>query len=288
MKTHNITGALAAFSLLGVFGTLAYGNTVVVDRVAQDQTGGVIYGGDTVSGVNAETAQGGEFTLIPSDSTILNNYSSAAKVTDPDGGLTGEVGFESFCLETGLTYPIPPGIPTNPLNYAISPNILNASVYQPGLTVVLGTAWLYSQFAAGTLTGYAYTGQAATFGGTGWSSVRANDAAYLQAAIWYLEDQPGFTTYAEAGGSSNPFLNLLTAPTTSGGLGLSSISLAMASDPGGFNVDVINIGDPGVYQYQAQLVMGSPVKTTPDGGATVMMLGIAASGLALLRRKLRA
>ena len=288
MKIQQLSGALAAVSLFGVLSSAAYGNTVVVDRIDQTQISGVIYGGDTLSGVNNDTAQGGEFTLIPSDSTILNNYSSSAKVTDPDAGLTGQVGFESFCLETGLTYPMPPGIPTNPLNYAISPNILNASVYQPGLTITLGTAWLYSQFAAGTLTGYNYTNVTASFNGTGWSSPRADDAAYLQAAIWYLEDQPGFTTFASAGGLANPYLTLLTTPTISGGLGLSSLTAAMASDPGGFNVDVMNIGDAGVYQYQAQLVMGSPVKTTPDGGATVMMLGVAAGALALLRRKLTA
>jgi hypothetical protein len=288
MKIQQLSGALAAVSLLGVLSSAAYGNTVVVDRIAEDQIGGVIYGGDTLAGVNSDTAQGGEFTLIPSDSTILNNYSSSAKVTDPDAGLTGQVGFESFCLETGLSYPIPPGIPTNPLNYAISPNILNASSYQPGLTITLGTAWLYSQFAAGSLTGYNYTNATSNFTGTGWNSPRADDAAYLQAAIWYLESQPGFTTFASAGGSSNPFLTLLTTPTTSGGLGLSSLTSAFASDPGGFNVDVINIGTAGQYQYQAQLVMGSAVKTTPDGGATVMMLGVAAGGLALLRRRLAA
>jgi hypothetical protein len=283
---------LAAFSLLGLLGSTTFGSTVVVDRLdssVQGFPGGNIYGGATVSGVNSETDQGGEFTLIPSNSSILNNYVAATKVADPD--VSNEVGFQSFCLETGESYPAPPGLPTNALDYTISTQILNAPYYQPGLTVTLGTAWLYSQFAAGKLTGYAYSGSAAMFGGTGYSSARAADAAYLQAAIWYLEDQPGFTTYAAAGGSSNPFLNLLTAPTTSGGLGLASLTLAMAADAGGYGVDVINIGDPSStpslnYDYQAQLVIGGPA--VPDGGATVMLLGVAAGGLALLRRKLRA
>jgi len=285
MKSQILSGALVA-GLLGVLGSTAFSSTVTIDRIDQMQSGGVIYGGDTLSTVSTDTADGGEFTLIPSDSSLLAAYSPLAKVTDPDSGLVGDVGFESFCLETGLSYPIPPGIPTNPLNYVVSPNILNAPSYQPGQTITLGTAWLYSQFALGTLTGYAYTGQAAMFNGStfSWYSARADDAAYLQAAIWYLESQPG-VTYTAAGGSSNPFLNLLTASTGSGGLGLSSITSAFASDPGGYGVQVMNIGTTGTYQYQAQLVLDPQTTGAPDGGTTVLLMGIAVGGLALFRRK---
>lgn len=272
MKKQILTGVVATVGLLAGMGSAAFGSTVVVDRIDQGQPGGVIYGG---IGTYFDTSDGGEFTLIPSDTSLLNNYASVAKVADPN--LSSAVGFQSFCLEISIGYPPIPGIPTNPLNYAVSPNILN----NPSETITLGTAWLYSQFAAGTLTGYAYSGSAATFGGTGWTSLRGQSAAALQAAIWYLEGQ---VTLSQAGGAANPDLALLTTPTGSGGLGLASLSSALVSDVGGFNVDVMNIGDPGVYQYQAQLVIGNST-SVPDGGTTVMLMGIALGGLALLKRK---
>jgi hypothetical protein len=283
MKSQILSGALAV-GLLAAFGPASFGQTVTIDRIDQQQLGGVIYGGDTLTNVTDETGDGGEFTIIPTNTSLLTPYSSLAQVTDPDSGLTGQVGFESFCLETGLSYPIPPGIPTNPLSYEISSSILNAATYQPGLTITLGTAWLYSQFATGVLTGYNYSNANAAFG-LAWSSPRADDAAYLQAAIWYLESQPGIT-YSNAGGSSNPFLNLLTASTGSGGLGLGMLSDALVSDPGGYGVQVLNLGTPGEYQYQAQLIL-DPIGT-PDGGTTLVLMGIATGGLFLLRRKLTA
>jgi hypothetical protein len=293
MKIQFFKPALATMGILAAFGTAAFGSTVVVDRIDQplfdNDTGGLIYGGEPTY---FDTSDGGEFTDIVSDPTVLGSYAATNKVADPNEG--GAVGFESFCLEINTSFPLPPGIPTNPLNYAISTNILNG-----GLTVVatptqaagstevvtLGTAWLYSQFANGTLTGYNFANPNAAFGSS--TSPRGDSAAALQAAIWYLEGQ---VTFANAGGAGNQFLNLLTTSTGSGGEGLANINAAFAPDAGGFNVDVFNIGAIGgsTYPYQAMLVLVAPSTSVPDGGTTVMLLGIAFGGLALLKRKIAA
>jgi hypothetical protein len=276
-KTMKYTISLKALTagLLVAWGSMALGDTVIVDRIDQMYPGGNIYGG--VSGFTDST-DGGEFTDIPSNTSILSHYVAATTVTDPNVAGPGNVGFQSFCLETNFTYPgSPPTLPTAPLNDLISNSIINS-----GGTVTLGTAWLYSQFAAGTLTGYNYTNTAASFGATGWASPRGTDAAALQAAIWYLQGQ---ITFTQAGGSTNQYLNLLTASTGSGGLGLGTLSAALASDPNNiYNVEVLNVGDAAAnYQYQAQLVIAP--SSVPDGGTTVMLMGIALGGLALLRRK---
>jgi hypothetical protein len=286
MKTKLFAGMIAASALLGAGQLVCFGapqGTAVIDRIEQEQPGGVIYGGDTLSGVTTETGIGGEFTIIPSDSSLLSRYAASTIVTDPDAPVTGQQGFQSFCLELNVGYPtlIPP--PESALSYTISSNVINNS----SLVVTLGTAWLYSQFSKGVLSGYAYSGAAGSFGGTGWSSPRADSAAYLQAAIWYLE---GEITLSAAGAATNPYLNLLTASTGSGGLGLSSLSAATAANNGAYNVLVMNFGDnpntSGSYQYQAQLVMGGPTSSTPDSGATVALLGASLAGFAMLRKKL--
>ena len=51
-----------------------------------------------------------------------------------------------------------------------------------------------------------------------------------------------------------------------------------SSDPG--------LGQPASYSFQATTITTPP--TVPDGGATVMLLGLALSGVALLRKKLTA
>lgn len=299
MKNRFFKPALATMGLLAAIGTAAHAaNTVVIDRIDQpafnNDTSGDIYGGEPVY---FHTADGGEFTNIVTDPAILALYASSTKVADPD--IAGSpVGFETFCLELGTGF-VGQSLPTNPLNYTITTNILNG-----GLTIVAtpnqaagtpevvseGTAWLYSQFANGTLTGYNYTDVAITGPGDT-TTGRGDSAAALQAAIWYLEGQVSLANAGGTGVGGNPFLNLLTAPTGSGGLGLASINTAFTADPGGFNVDVFNVGDPstpGVFGDQAQLVLVSPGTSVPDGGTTVMLLGIAFGGLALLKRKIAA
>jgi hypothetical protein len=113
----------------------------------------------------------GEFTLIPN-----------ADLT----ALTGESGpFQSFCVEVhepitiGETYDVV-------LNdeAILGDGLRPGEVAGPDGGDLLSpeTAYLYTQFRAGTLTGYDFTP------GTG----RENSARSLQTAIWYLEGEDGF------------------------------------------------------------------------------------------------
>jgi hypothetical protein len=126
--------------------------------------------------------------------------------------------------------------------------------------ISLGTAWLYSQFRAGTLAGYDYTP------GPG----RQASALNLQLAIWFLEDESASID------PTNPFY---------------VAAQAMFADPkadnGGFvyGVTVLNIWETadqqGYIQDQLALV---PEPTTILAGA-LLLLPFGASTVRGLRRK---
>ena len=119
----------------------------------------------------------------------------------------------------------------------------------------VGTGYLYSQFAGGTLVGYAYSGEA-----------RKTSARDLQDALWYLEGTQGQTINAF-------YTNLLTNI-------FGSLENAMKDGGWKYGVYALNLTDArGAY---AQDVL----YYAPDGGATLMLLGGALIGLGALRRKL--
>lgn len=64
------------------------------------------------------------------------------------------------------------------------------------------TAWLYSQFRAGTLTGYNYTAN---------STARIASADALQAAIWHFENESGYTNFGSLSAAAQGFVNLAVA-----------------------------------------------------------------------------
>ena len=104
--------------------------------------------------------------------------------------------FQTFCMEhneefyPGVTY-----------NYRINTGTVSGGVGSHEVdpftgksmdNISIGTAWLYSQFRAETLTGYNYT----------YGSDRTLSANALQQAIWWLEDEGGtknsYVTIAES------------------------------------------------------------------------------------------
>ena len=224
---------------------------------------------------------GGEFNIRAADAagkallqSILSPYyfeAGGTAVPGADGtrmyaGYDGLVGFQTFCLEynefiaLGETY-----------NAQVSYGAINGGVGGwtpdpdgPGPLrqidpVSLGSAYLYTLFATGTLSGYDYSN------GMG----RAADAEQLQKAIWFLEDE---RTLSEAGGYGNEFLS---AAVTKFG----SVAGAKANN-NSYNVGAINLWSDAGVDKQSQLIM-----RVPDGGVTALLLGFGLSGLALLRRK---
>lgn len=189
-----------------------------------------------------QVLSGGEFTLQEGGGlNVLGNYVADTKKQ----GLTVDT-FQSFCLEN---------------DEFISPNTLyNATVSQAAVNgggggpspdpISRGTAWLYSNFAQGTLSGYDYS-----------LAGRTTSAADLQNAIWYLEGE---------GGANNAFVALAIANAVN-----------YSSDNNGFyNVAVLNITDLSGNVKQDMLV-ATPIP------AAVWLLGTGVVGLVGIRRKFK-
>jgi len=196
-----------------------------------------------------QTGSGGEFTLLPGDGlqVDLNAYGATTKNFVQTGT------FQTFCLEE-REY-----IYSNTTFDAI----VNTAAVLGGTStsdpISIGTAYLYSQFAAGALANYDYSRTGA----------RASTQD-LQNAIWFLEGE---------GGVDNYFVAQAMAA-----LHLTTVDALMADANGAFNVGVLNLyaqGHPGDLNYlrQDQLVM----LPTPIPSA-VWLLGSGMLGLIGIRR----
>src|SRR5438552_6510474 len=140
---------------------------IAVSLAAVTQVGALTVTVSTVSGYNAGQG-GGEFNVNP---IVGVGYAPSVLV----GG-----GFETFCLAKNVGIIVP-----GTYSAAVNVNGVYVSDYYGGSkTMALGTAYLYQQFATGSLATYRY---GATAGGT--SSGRATDAYNLQLAIWVLEGE---------------------------------------------------------------------------------------------------
>ena len=192
---------------------------------------------------NSSYDVGGEFTATTSQS-FLNNYVPSTIVNG---------GFETFCVETTVNFT--PG-------FSYSYNLSNTDSLGRQLTE--GAAFLYYEFAKGTLTGYVYNNTAQ----------RQADAGLLQAAIWYLQ---GKQTYSD-GKYTTPTINnnsfYALAINTFG-----SINATNANN-GQYGVDVLQMWD-GRSPAQNQLVL------VPDAGMTAGLLGMGLVGVLLVQSRRR-
>jgi hypothetical protein len=98
------------------------------------------------------------------------------------------------------------------------------------------------------------------------------DARDLQRAIWYLEEEFVLTAQEVL---DNPYLQAVS--TTFNGINRSKDATL-----GEYGVYVVNLTDSSGGRHQDQLIL------VPDGGLTVMLLGLGVGGLALISRKFRA
>jgi len=201
---------------------------------------------------------GGEFTLNdinPEGWLNLSGY--VAGKTSNFGGITS---FQTFCIEgTEFLNPY-----AQVYNAKLSDTAMYGSQPAPGDPLSVGTGWLYSQFAQGILAGYNYSGTVAE---------RKASAALLQNAIWWLEGEEGITYTA-----SNLFM--LAVVTQFG-----SQSGAQANGASMFGVYALNLwtgDDPTQNRAQDQLFY-----STPDGYATLSLLGLGLCGLMVASRKMR-
>jgi hypothetical protein len=211
---------------------------------------------------NYSYGNGGEFRAVgnsgPSSLDSIVNWSAYSTTTM--GTTSGQQYFQTFCTE--LLEEFSPGS-----QYTIS-SIGNNAMYNQnagpnGIPITLGIAYLYSQFAAGTLGGYDYT-----YGGG-----RTVSGGNLQNAIWYM--------LGEGGSLSGVALTDLNAVTGSGSgdIFATSADWYKASN-GAYGVKDMVLLQPGQAQDQLVIV---PEATTMLAGA-LLLLPFGASTLRMLRR----
>ncbi|MGC8990476.1 MAG: VPDSG-CTERM sorting domain-containing protein, partial [Verrucomicrobiia bacterium] len=108
---------------------------------------------------------------------------------------------------------------------------------------------------------------------------RITSAGQLQQTIWWLEGE------ASHPDDSNPFPSLLVPV-----FGSEDNAKLNITNPDEYKVFVLNLGtkedgNGGTWPNQDQLVWIKGGYSVPDGGLTLILLGIAIGGLSLLRRK---
>jgi hypothetical protein len=202
-----------------------------------------------------------------------NSFVNGGEFTAVTSGLGT---FQTFCIEYGEEFS--PGslydYKQNTGAVAGGPgwNAIDPNTGLPMDNISIGTAWLYSQFRAGTLANY--------FTGT-----RQANAGALQDAIWYLEGET--TTLAYNGADGTYYYNLAKLNAGSGSL---SDTQVMADSLGAYGVIALNLftggndtpDNPG-SRAQDQLAI-VPEPTTMIAGA-LLLLPFGASTLRILRKR---
>jgi hypothetical protein len=202
---------------------------------------GYDYTADGLKGPYLNPVAGGEFTFNPLTGWLTLTGYVSGKTSDI--GVAGT--FQTFCLEASQSL-------------GTYPEIYNAGLSEmssDGNVVSVGTGYLYSQFAMGSLAGYDYVNLAG----------RKDSAYALQQTIWWLE---GFTVDPGTGNAfRNAVVGMFADPMADGGSEFGVYALNM------WTLEGVDVQDGLVF--------------VPDGGATLMLLGGALMGLGALRRKFR-
>lgn len=214
---------------------------------------------------------GGEFTTISVPSLIAPYLYAGSEVVETING-HGQ-GFQTFCVQTSVDFH-----PGNTYSYYAA-SLATVGSPQNGLPLTAGAAWLYGEFAQGTLSGYSYTGGA----------TRTADAGLLQSAIWALMGEAvygdgKFTTpttgnnafYADALSEFGGSLSAADAALTTATYSL-------------YDVGVLNLSDSS-GAAQNQLVWfgggtGYGHQDAPDAGVTLALMGASLALLTIFARR---
>jgi hypothetical protein len=219
---------------------------LVASTVATFQARALVVTVDQVAGYNAGD---GEFNISP-----INGLGSGYGAADLYNNNFGAQGFGTFCINRGVSITVPGQFNATVIGSGIDP--------VSGNQISVGTAWLFQQFATGTLGGYNYTP------GVG----RINSAYLLQNAIWVLEGQIG-------NNFNDIFLNMVVTQ-------FGSLAAAEVDNNQQYGVGVLGLTT--VTPTGAPGAPAQPMLTLlPDGGSVLMLMGMGLSGLAVFARKFR-
>jgi hypothetical protein len=209
-------------------------------------------------GSSGDPAGGGEFTAYTSQD-FYQYYAN---------GATYEGGFETFCTEVGVEFtPANWGGPTYTYSLGNITQPISGGGEGSDTALTEGTAWLYYEFATGNLNNYSYT----------YGSAREADATLLQAAIWALQGgqsdtADGYASLATTEADNPYYLAAIAA------LGAGNVDDAYT----GGTVLLLQLWD-GTTPVQNQLVLTSDTWSVPDGGFTLILLGIGLIGIFFFR-----
>ena len=238
----------------------------------------------TLSPGSYQSGLGGEFKATVNGDTLDSYLSSYSQLSTGDAGANT---FQTFCIEYNEHFN------WSPIAYDAATSGAAVHGGTPTQdTVSVGTGWLYSQFAKGTLSTTAY---GSYFTGT---TSRKTQAAMLQNAIWWLEGE----LLASQSQAANPFILAAevalgithsatsTIPNLSPyqegtGLALNTYGGKTAAS---FGVYALNLGTSPEFPAQDQLIyLKTANQNVPDGGATLLLLGLSLSGMGALQRRMR-
>ncbi len=202
-------------------------------------------------------AGGGEFIAVIAPTDYTQYYYNGAG--NNDAVYSG--GFATFCLEKNELV----GFNT-PYTASISMAAMagGGGAVNGKDVISKGTAWLYSQFAAGILDDYNYNYN---------TSGRRASAGLLQEAFWYLEHEIYLWSSQI---NANPFLDAVEDL-------FGSLTNAKKDSQGEYWVRVLNIYDRHGNRIQDQLIV-VPEASTIIAGA-LLLLPFGASTLRILRNK---
>ena len=175
--------------------------------------------------------------------------------------------FQTFCIDVGHSFKS-----GKTYDYTISQKIYAGSANN----ISIGTAWLYSQFLDGTLTGYHYAD----------GNQNVNSATLLQSVLWGLEGEH-YGTSANYFNSFNPFYNAVVAK-------FGSLSLAEV-DAGANNIYGVAVMNLFATNNTSQLAQSQLIripitkKAVPEPSTIVagalLLLPLGVSALRIVRRK---
>jgi hypothetical protein len=244
------------------------GIAVLTATVFSSSTASAVIIGDSGTGVNGvgsyQYGDGGEFFYRPTSGPVTNAAYNAATRGQGVGGLAS---FQTFCLERSEWL-------ANDVDYAVNVEAVvgGGNTHTPtgvmgGDILSRGTVWLYSQFAQGLLANYDFSDA---------SGERSTDAGVLQKAIWALEDELSDPV-------GNYYYDLALAQFGN------DAALAQANAaPGELGVYVLNMtGTSDGVHRQDMLYFDGGGASVPDGGTSLMLLGLALGGVGIFRRFLK-